>query len=1368
MINEIFDISNFNVFSDDDNYYFFRSLEEVDIESIDEKDILENGHIKRLITDREFYGETTFKKDDPLTLEQIIEHIKINYNKHTNCISFSSNANVVLDYGRNTFNDRYVMLKVPKNEIGQSVVNAGQYILEEINKVLDEYYNNLDDELTKYFFDAIDNAKTEEQFNTIKEMITKDYVDETKNIFVNGLEKVITSSNYDALNSKQNFLKNKIILKMDLMKKPVTERIGNRFLVNTMGIAFSSLEVIHYNDVEDNITYLSPEIVDILSLIQQVPESDEIIELKRVLLDKINNNSIEIKSFDLEKYDIEKFSDSLTLLNIYNLTKGNIDYKSSVNIYTKAYTLAKSRLRKEKSLDLLKNILNDDKYDEVIECLRNNTYCIESKITNKLSNNDSINLSESVNLLISNKEMNILNYINSLDIEQVENILNNPFVELENFIEDNYTDSYITENWFANSIIDLIDWSYYGVYENLSLGQRELLITKLRNNDFLRVYRNLNKQNLSDGEIANAIILSIIRNTDDIDIHERFTLGELEEFLGCNRIKDTEIELKAYQRPIFEDIIKSYEDKDYTAAIMPTGTGKSYVALSVMHYFEKTLSELEENKHAKILYLAPNNYILNQLKGIIAKNYRTSFLEKDEDIVKRVFPNLAPSTYSFLNSGKNAQDLIDDNYDLVILDELHRTGASEWGKQLDELLAHQKAKILGITATPERDMDGKEMSEVYAKKYGYTDEEILLNKHLSANMDLLEAIESGIINNPKVINCEYSLLKDGSLDDLELKIEDIKDENIKQEKKNEYEKLRREVVNADGIDKILRDNLKSDGKYIVFIPVTRGKNGEFVNTESNEEMTGTQAQRMIKSYQNLMNQFLFSGQYLEKNKEQLSTIYNKLNSNNSLSGEEISYLNKEKDNILLLTRLHINSCPSSLQTLSNDMSNKIIEHMNWEVLPDSKIASILNKRMKHEVELYNMLSDNSKSQNDRNLANFNSSLSPKKKFMFVMDMLNEGVHVDKIDGIIWFRPLDENSRILFLQQLGRCISAVGNNNVDRIPTIIDLVNNTLKVNITKDIDKEKVDLDKIIEISKWIDKNGFPNENSKDKESISNYKILRRIAKQYNKYLDNKVLEEQKLERKNIIREIISIGSNYDLWNYNFVDFDKNSKIKEKEEEDNSYDNLSSIFGIKGIAKKFSDLYKSLTPLTSLTPEEYVELIGEYCKDCEEWPAQRATKEIESVKGSSLYNWLARSGYTRGTSDKFKYGEELKEKLDELANKYGYKPKKRIRLTPEEYVELIGKYCKDYEWPACNATKEIEDVKGSSLYSWLARSGYTSGTSDKFKYGEKLKDELDELNEMYYNKKYNDAKSEFDSDSDFDRVVGKIKNKENKNGKQIH
>ena len=111
MINEIFAIDNFNIISDDDNYYFFRALNKKDMADIENKVIVdENGKIVKIRTDREFYGETTFKKDEPLTLEQIIEHIKMDYNRHTNCISFSSNANVCLTYGRGFYDDKYIVV----------------------------------------------------------------------------------------------------------------------------------------------------------------------------------------------------------------------------------------------------------------------------------------------------------------------------------------------------------------------------------------------------------------------------------------------------------------------------------------------------------------------------------------------------------------------------------------------------------------------------------------------------------------------------------------------------------------------------------------------------------------------------------------------------------------------------------------------------------------------------------------------------------------------------------------------------------------------------------------------------------------------------------------------------------------------------------------------------------------------------------------------------------------------------------------------------------------------------------------------------------------------------------------------------------
>ena len=71
-----------------------------------------------------------------------------------------------------------------------------------------------------------------------------------------------------------------------------------------------------------------------------------------------------------------------------------------------------------------------------------------------------------------------------------------------------------------------------------------------------------------------------------------------------------------------------------------------------------------------------------------------------------------------------------------------------------------------------------------------------------------------------------------------------------------------------------------------------------------------------------------------------------------------------------------------------------------------------------------MLGAQSDSKNNQEKFNFEKNDPNKIKFMTVMNILNEGVHMDNIDGIIWLRPLDKNSKILFLQQFGRIIHGV--------------------------------------------------------------------------------------------------------------------------------------------------------------------------------------------------------------------------------------------------------------------------------------------------------------------------------------------------------
>ena len=72
---------------------------------------------------------------------------------------------------------------------------------------------------------------------------------------------------------------------------------------------------------------------------------------------------------------------------------------------------------------------------------------------------------------------------------------------------------------------------------------------------------------------------------------------------------------------------------------------------------------------------------------------------------------------------------------------------------------------------------------------------------------------------------------------------------------------------------------------------------------------------------------------------------------------------------------------------------------------------------------------------DKAFADFKADKSDRLKLLFCIDMLNEGVHVEGISGVILFRPTI--SPIIYKQQIGRALTA-GDNSA---PLILDVVNN---------------------------------------------------------------------------------------------------------------------------------------------------------------------------------------------------------------------------------------------------------------------------------------------------------------------------------------
>ncbi len=86
-----------------------------------------------------------------------------------------------------------------------------------------------------------------------------------------------------------------------------------------------------------------------------------------------------------------------------------------------------------------------------------------------------------------------------------------------------------------------------------------------------------------------------------------------------------------------------------------------------------------------------------------------------------------------------------------------------------------------------------------------------------------------------------------------------------------------------------------------------------------------------------------------------------------------------------------------------------------------------------EPHIYTAYYNNPETSKD--FQQFKEDQSEHLKLLYCIDMLNEGVHVDDIDGVILLRPTV--SPIIYLQQIGRCLAAGSSEE----PVIFDLVNN---------------------------------------------------------------------------------------------------------------------------------------------------------------------------------------------------------------------------------------------------------------------------------------------------------------------------------------
>lgn len=429
-------------------------------------------------------------------------------------------------------------------------------------------------------------------------------------------------------------------------------------------------------------------------------------------------------------------------------------------------------------------------------------------------------------------------------------------------------------------------------------------------------------------------------------------------------IKRVEHDLKAHNVATIEKILEFYRTSNKCCAIQATGTGKTFLILRLLEIYN------DEEKLAVIF--APNNEIIKQTKKRMKKfglNNATFY----------TYQKLARMT---------DEEISAMDFDLIVCDELHRTGAKTWGQKFEVLVnSHQDSKVFGVTATPLRCADGRDMAEEY------------FDGNKACDISLAEALVREIIPvMPLYVSALYTFEEE--YQNLSGKIENAK--NTTEEKLELQKELlaaKQQLENANGVPEIIKKHITNyNGKYLVFC----------------------------------------------KDKKHLYAM---------------------KDVVVGWFR---------------------------EAGYDGKVFE------------YPYYSNNSAVKN--NLENFENNKEEGLKLLFIIDKLNEGLHLEEVHGCILIRPTGSN--IIYYQQIGRAIDA---GSMEK-RVILDLVSNFNSL--------ESFSLKKELEQKVRERRCGKFSDCSEEFE-LGNFDVVDYVQECVNvfTYIDNQIIGDDWTEEEDLIME---------------------------------------------------------------------------------------------------------------------------------------------------------------------------------------------------------------------------------------------------------
>ena len=371
------------------------------------------------------------------------------------------------------------------------------------------------------------------------------------------------------------------------------------------------------------------------------------------------------------------------------------------------------------------------------------------------------------------------------------------------------------------------------------------------------------------------------------------------EILKVDEITNSELEYKPldcakeilneFNYKTYLNILDILHTNDRCAVVQPTGTGKSYIMMTMLRHFKNTQK----------IVVAPSPDFLNTLKT-------NKYWEFKEEIGTECEVNTF--TYAKLCRNRSQIDIMmhshkinPENVSLIVLDELHRLGADEWSEAINRLLnLCPNAKILGLTATPKRYKEHRNMvSEVF-------------NNNLACNINLADAVNLGMLqklNYVVGISDKYKQTE-GTLKTISLN-EDIA---------NYTEKMYADYIEKWNFNKYFESTLK---KYID----TSIKVGKFI------------------VFVNSLEEAVESEKYIKK-------AFNSIYKTNKVKVYQCNYKeNKSKNNIKEFFKPHIDEYNSKNQ-LKPDIRVIIAINMLSESYHDEHIKAIIMLNRTQSLNIY--------------------------------------------------------------------------------------------------------------------------------------------------------------------------------------------------------------------------------------------------------------------------------------------------------------------------------------------------------------------------------------------------------------------------------